>query len=275
MMSASAADSVTCPKCGYVRTGSETAPAWQCPACGIAYNKYQSWLERKRKLLVPPGAADAAPHWSEDGSVWSLVFANVLSLAIAWYQDWNTVSLMTLYWGQSVIIGVSNVFRMLALDRFSTANFTMNGRRVEPTSGTKCQVALFFAVHYGFFHLVYLFFLLSFMADKGFSGTVTRGELFEPWFWICVAVFALNHFWSYRYNRNMDRQGTPNIGTLMFTPYLCIIPMHLTIIFGAMFMNTGGSLLLFGVLKTLADIGMHAVEHAQLKKIRMGATGPR
>ena len=28
-----------CPKCGYARTASETAPAWQCPSCGVAYNK--------------------------------------------------------------------------------------------------------------------------------------------------------------------------------------------------------------------------------------------
>ena len=29
-----------CPKCHYERKPSETAPDWQCPACGIAYAKY-------------------------------------------------------------------------------------------------------------------------------------------------------------------------------------------------------------------------------------------
>src|ERR1700733_15232003 len=28
-----------CPKCQYQRTVSDTAPDWQCPACGIAYTK--------------------------------------------------------------------------------------------------------------------------------------------------------------------------------------------------------------------------------------------
>lgn len=28
-----------CPACGYVRKEVEAAPAWQCPACKIAYNK--------------------------------------------------------------------------------------------------------------------------------------------------------------------------------------------------------------------------------------------
>lgn len=249
-----------CPNCGHRRTPTDIAPAWQCPSCGIAYHKYQSYLERARKIVTPPAAADAAPGWAEDGSIWSLVTANVLALVIAFYQDWSTSSLMAVYWGQSVIIGVANVFRILALDRFSTENFTINKQRVDPTTQTKIQVAIFFAVHYGFFHMVYMVFI--FTDPKSDTG------IFDSWLLICILAFAVNHIWSYRYNRDLDRRGTPNIGTLMFTPYLRIIPMHLTIIFGGLFMNTGGSLLLFGALKTLADIGMHVVEHTQLKKIR-------
>ena len=30
---------VTCPKCGHVRQPQESAPDWQCPACGVAYLK--------------------------------------------------------------------------------------------------------------------------------------------------------------------------------------------------------------------------------------------
>lgn len=29
----------TCPKCHYRRVASDTAPDWQCPKCGVAYNK--------------------------------------------------------------------------------------------------------------------------------------------------------------------------------------------------------------------------------------------
>lgn len=28
-----------CPKCGYVRKPTDTAPDWQCPSCGVAYAK--------------------------------------------------------------------------------------------------------------------------------------------------------------------------------------------------------------------------------------------
>ena len=248
-----------CPKCGHVRNAVERAPEWQCPACGIAYKKYQAYLEQARRLVTPLSASEAAPGWSADGSIWSLVAANCLALGTALYQDWGATSLMLLYWGQSVVIGVANVFRMLALDRFSTVNFTINDKAVDPTPATKRQVAAFFAFHYGMFHAVYLGFLL---ADS------RSGSEFAPWFWVCTAGFAANHLWSYRYNRDIDRQGTPNIGTLMFTPYVRIVPMHLTIIFGGLLAHTDAGLLLFGALKTIADVVMHAVEHRQLARVR-------
>jgi hypothetical protein len=72
--------------------------------------------------------------------------------------------------------------------------------------------------------------------------------------------------YSYRYNRDVDRQGTPNIGTLMFVPYLRIVPMHLTIVFGISRAHSTIGLLFFGGLKTAADMAMHYVEHARLQR---------
>jgi hypothetical protein len=49
----------------------------------------------------------------------------------------------------------------------------------------------------------------------------------------------------------------------MFFPYGRIIPMHFTIIFGGWFgAESTGALLIFLVLKTLADVIMHMAEHA-------------
>lgn len=261
---------VACPKCGHVRSAEESAPAWQCPACGIAYHKYPAYLEtlraRGRTLVLPPGARDLRPGPALDGSVWALLAANVFAVAIALWQHWGPAPLMLLYWGQSVIIGVSNVFRILSLERFSTENFTINDQPVEPTTATKLRVAGFFALHYGFFHAVYFVFV-------AFSGH--GAALLDFWFFACTAAFALNHVWSYRYNRDLDRQGTPNIGTLMFTPYLRIVPMHLTIVTGGLMVGGHGALLLFGALKTAADIAMHVVEHSRLsRRAANGATTP-
>jgi len=247
---------VVCPKCSYVRQSSDSAPAWQCPSCGIAYVK---WAGAKQ-LVVPPKAGEAAPPFALDGSIWLLMAVNALALGVAYWQQWPLAQLMLIYWAQSIAIGLSYVLRILSLDKFSTEGFTINDRAVDATAGTKRRVAAFFVLHFGFFHLVYLIFL--------FAGTlmVTEAPLrVDHWFWLCTLGFALNHFWSYRYNREIDRQGTPNIGTLMFTPYLRIVPMHLTILAGGFL---GKGLLLFGGLKILADIGMHLIEHHRLQKVK-------
>jgi hypothetical protein len=261
--SSATAVAVHCPKCSHVRGAAETAPAWQCPACGVAYTKYAAYVARVRETTRIPESGAAAPAWNADGSVWMLLLVNAAILGIALFDHWNTVALMAAYWAQSVIIGVSNVFRILALDRFSTQGFKIGGNSVDPTPAVKRQTAIFFAVHYGFFHFGYLVFLLS--MGKGVV-------LFDAWFWLCTGALAVNHFWSYRYNAELDRTGTPNIGALMFTPYLRVIPMHLTIVIGALFINTAAGMIMFGVLKTLADLAMHVVEHAQLRKVRTPQT---
>ncbi|OGT83156.1 MAG: hypothetical protein A3G96_04655 [Gammaproteobacteria bacterium RIFCSPLOWO2_12_FULL_52_10] len=253
------ASSVICPKCSHIRADVETAPAWQCPACGIAYQKYRTYLERARKAVTPLQSGHAPPHVTADASIWSLLAANTAALVAAAYFEWSPNSLMLVYWSQSIVIGISYFFRILALDRFSTENFRINNRSVAPTAATKIQVAFFFAIHYGMFHFVYFIFLL---ADPDDPATMDLA------FWICATLFAINHLWSYRYNRDIDRMGTPNIGTMMFTPYLRIVPMHITIIAGGQFIDSATTLLMFGALKTLADVGMHLVEHTRLQKVK-------
>ncbi len=246
-----------CPKCGHVRESGTQAPSWQCPACGIAYHKYQAYLKRASKTFTPPRADEKAPPIQADGSIWLLAISNMIALAVAIYSGWRLVDLMLVYWVQSVIIGVSYFFRILNLDKFSTENFQINNREVDPTAATKRFTAWFFALHYGFFHIGYLIFIFVEVKD---------GPLLDLGLLICSAVFAINHYYSYRYNRELDSQGTPNIGTLMFTPYIRIVPMHLTIVFGATQILSMLGFLFFGGLKTIADIVMHYVEHSRLKR---------
>ena len=77
---------------------------------------------------------------------------------------------------------------------------------------------------------------------------------------LTMAAFAGAHIYSYRHNSLLDfREKKPNIGTLMFYPYMRVIPMHLIIAFG--FASESIGILIFMLMKTLADAGMHAVEH--------------
>jgi hypothetical protein len=250
----------SCPKCGHLKTSQGSVPAWQCPACGVAYHKYQAYLQKTKAGLLPPSAERGLPAPPQDASVWSLVAVNAVALFVAVVGGWSLIDLMTVYWVQSVMIGIGCFYRILHLERFSTENFRINNRSVDPTPETKRKTAAFFLFHFGFFHLGYLIFIL------------TENQGSSPWgigLLICSAAFAVNHYYSYRYHRETDRSGTPNIGTLMFTPYLRVVPMHLTIVFGAVALGATG-ILLFGGLKLVADVAMHLTEHRVLARRNPG-----
>lgn len=186
-----------------------------------------------------------------DPSLWLLIASNLVVIFFAIKDGWNISTMVWIYWFQSIIIGFFNFIRILKLKEFSTQGFTLSGFHVKETPGTKIFTAFYFAFHYGFFHFIYLGFLLS-------GAFVSLPPLMEfRYILLTTALFFLNHLFSYFYNRSRDTKKQ-NIGTIMFYPYARIIPMHLTIIFGSFL---GGSLLLFLSLKTLADGVMHFVEH--------------
>ena len=189
----------------------------------------------------------------------SLVLVNVATVVLALLLDWPATSLMWPYWIQSVVIGWYSRKRMLALRNFSTEGLRVNGRAVDPTPETQRSTANFFALHYGFFHLGYCVFL----------GTRSAGLAWWDWLGIGAAgvSFVLNHRLSFRQNVAADSRGTPNLGTLMFLPYARILPMHLTILSGTLLgANSAAAVLLFGALKTAADVLMHHVEHRLLQR---------
>lgn len=193
-----------------------------------------------------------------DRSVWVLIFANLVALGIAWATGMTLKQMMAVYWVQSMIIGVANVTRILNLQKFSTEGFSSNGRPVPEDERGKRSTAWFFAFHYGFFHLGYLVFLAS---SKG-GGIGSAAGLA-----LCALVFALNHGYSLKHNIQRDARGKPNLGTLMFLPYMRIFPMHLLIILGASVAATPAHFALFVCLKILADVTMHTVEHHVLGKL--------
>jgi len=212
------------------------------------------------------GSLNGQPGQSlfHDRSLWFLLLANGVTTILAVTQNWNLLALMWVYWFQNLVIGFFHFRRIRQLKEFSTKGYTINGRHVEPTPETKNRSARFFLLHYGLFHLVYFIFLLVF-SQTGMLGNADNNALSSADLKYIVPtalLFLGNHIFSYFYNRPRDI-GKPNIGTLMFYPYARILPMHLTLLLGVFL---GGPLLLFLLLKTLADVIMHIVEHRVLLK---------
>ena len=184
-----------------------------------------------------------------DSSLWALIVSNLAIIAWALIERWSLSPLMWIYWCQSAIIGFFWFFKMLALKEFSTANFKVNDRSVKPTKETKVQTAIFFLVHYGFFHFGYLMFLIKERQDVSMLPIFTA-----------AGIFFIYQGYSHFYNKKWLTETKPNIGKMMFFPYARVIPMHFTIIFGASDWGQKQPLALFLFLKLLADVIMHIIE---------------
>ena len=199
-----------------------------------------------------------------DTSLWVIVASNIVSIVMALTQGWSLGEIIWIYWAQSVIIGAINVYRILALKEFSTEGMKQNGNDVPETQKAKRGVAFFFAFHYGFFHFVYFVMLLGLFPLTEFSTNDLMLLL------LIIFGFFSAHGFSYNYNIGRDfKDKKPNFGTIMFYPYMRILPMHLTIIFGSLMFSTA-SLIFFMLLKTAADAGMHMVEHHMFQKKEKG-----
>lgn len=185
-----------------------------------------------------------------NSSFYSLIAVNAVTIILAVFQQWNFFTLVWVYWLQSVIIGLFQFFKILDLKHYSTKGFKINDHSVQPSKGVKYYTAFFFAFHFGFFHLIYAVFLFTGVREAEWRSILMLGGL-----------FFFNHLFSYIKNRRQDREREKNIGTMMFFPYVRIIPMHLTILFGMFFIGGPISLVFFLLLKTAADVIMHEMEH--------------
>lgn len=203
-------------------------------------------------------------NFFKDPALFSLLVSNLVAIFFAVLFNWSTMTILWIYWFQSVIIGFFNFFRILDLKEFSTENFRINNRPVGPTEQTKFFTAFFFAFHYGFFHFGYAMALgfFSFMLILPGVSAVSGNTIDFDFVLITAAIFFVNHLFSFLFFRNKPKKKQ-NIGTILFLPYARIVPMHLMLIFGAL-LAAGGSifvLVFFLLMKTGADVAMHWIEH--------------
>lgn len=199
--------------------------------------------------------------------VTELIVSNLASIAWAVHEDWPLSMLLWSYWIQSVVIGWYYRKRILALQRFSTDGFTINKQPVLETPQARRETANFLAMHYGFFHAIYAIFLTAFGFFGVLGDTASLGREDVLAVLALGAVFSFTQYGEHRRNVALDRGRRPNIGSMMFLPYLRVLPMHLVIIAGAMLKDGGIALVVFGALKTAADVGMLVLERRLVARV--------
>ena len=194
----------------------------------------------------------------------NLILANAATLALAIVFGWDAGWLMWPYWIQSVIIGFYAWRRMMSLREFTTAGLKSNGRPVPETEAGKRSVATFFLLHYGFFHFIYLFFLL---AEHRVSLPLEIIALLG-----CGLSFVLSQRETFAAQHAADLQGRPNLGALMFLPYLRVLPMHLGIILAGSLGGGAVMLTVFVLLKTASDLGLDYADRRMAAKVKPAAS---
>ena len=181
-----------------------------------------------------------------------LLLSNLLTLAMALAFDWPIGWLLWPFWIQSVVIGWYARKRMRALRDFTTEGLRANGRPVPETEAGKNSTATFFALHYGAFHLVYLVFLCKAHLPDGWGDLAILAA--------CGVSFVLSQRRTYAAQHAADLRGRPNLGALMFLPYLRVVPMHVMVMVTDGWAATTPALLLVVALKTASDLLLDHVD---------------
>lgn len=185
-------------------------------------------------------------------STYALLASNLAIIVLTVLSDINLITLMWIYWCQSVIIGIQTVPELFK-----------NG------VGLGFILLMFFTVHYGGFHAGYAFFLYSFsngVVEVNINGVPTAvdyGSVDVQLVLFGALLFAVNHFYSYMVH---GAGRSSNAVVAMFKPYLRIFPMHIAVIFSIYFVGSRVGVLMFEVLKTIGDLIGHKLTHLKPTK---------
>lgn len=201
-------------------------------------------------------------------SILCLIAANLIVIALALINKWDIFTVMWVYWTQSLIIGLFWLLRILTHE-----NLYWTGLSHEETTPVymkalfRFPAGLFFVFHYGFFHMIYSLFLR--MPIAGEARPVPADLII-----FSAGLFFIEELISFLRCPEQQRTARATLSKFMAFPYQRILPMHFTIFVAFIFeiLRATGVirdfsqryrmllLLLFLVLKTIADVAMHAKE---------------
>jgi hypothetical protein len=226
-----------------------------------------------------------------------LVAANCVPLAGVLLLGWDLPTLVALYWLENGVVGLFALGRILTAQGqvvslpSAASPMTRPGGPpppppppplfsrglIEPGAGSllaRLMLAPFFVVHYGTFWLVHGVFvwlvLPSLFADAG----APPSQPDVPVVMLAGIAMVISHGASFLFNwLGAGEYRTASPAAEMAAPYLRVVVLHLTILFGAFAVAVLGApvwaLVVMVGVKTFADLSAHLAER-QRAAARMG-----
>lgn len=214
-----------------------------------------------------------------------LVAVNLIPLIGVAFWDWSLMMILVLYWIESGIVGVINVFKIARAE----------GPMAVPAAGPRITIRMsgvaanlarggligFFIVHYGLFwlvHGVFVFLLPVFaglsMAGSGFA-PADFGPLPLDGLLLSALALAASHGVSFFVNF-LGRREYLDVSPAgqMMSVYGRVLVLHATVLGGAFLVGAFGTpfaaLVLLVVLKTAADLFFHLRQHQAQRGVTVG-----
>lgn len=203
-------------------------------------------------------------------SLWSIIAANFIVIALSQWREWSLASLIWTYWCQSLITGLFWFFRMLELKDFHAESWMMEGdlkklaekcmlTRESPMDTAfraKAQLAAGQLFLFITIHVTLLLRIRSLIPES------------ETWDFRNVAIGASLFFVSQciAYPKsNRWIAGRRPTAAFIIIPNIALAPIYIYIYMAIWAMAqyaTTDTVLLFLGAKTVADVTMHAVQYS-------------
>jgi hypothetical protein len=219
---------------------------------------------------LPEEPPETAPERPWIPSALALIAANAYPLFGVLVLHWTVFSVLLLYWCENVVVGVFNVFRLIA------------AQPDKPLAWLSKLVAVpFFIVHYGGFTYVHGALVMALFGHRPpgnafFSLPLALQSIRAEGIGYGVLALFASHGVSFVQNFiRGEEYRWANTAQLMTQPYSRVMVLHVTILAGGFLVLALHSplpaLVVLIVMKTAIDLGAHVAERKKLS----GSVGRR
>jgi len=216
------------------------------------------WKSDEKPTTPLPVAAMATgqpPLTLSSSSSLVLIVANLIPVAGSVFLGWSLSDVMVLYWAESAVIGLFNIFKIIIIGRWAAL-----------------FAAPFFVGHFGGFMAVHFLFIYTIFVKQFQAGNAGDNELAEvallfTSLWPALAALFISHAFSFFSNFLGRREYLgKTVNNQMSEPYSRIIFMQVVLIFGGGLTMALGSpvpvLLIMIVVKIVFDVKAHLKQHS-------------